>query len=204
MAITPDQVQALKVELQAWMAQNGLDGGCEWVTPEEFAARPCFREGSLEFGSPCLLVLIMGKFLYNAIGHTTPGEPSSFHDLRTGFSEIVYRHGFCFDFENAGRSGPGDAMFLKEYYDELSPEERAEIEHQYVENRKFIDEHVGVGWIWDDKAHTLTHPDDPEIQYWINPHTYKQILSKKLAEQAKAAIIRQIKSDRGEPVGDGQ
>jgi hypothetical protein len=81
-----------------------------------------------------------------------------------------------------------------------SNEERADIEREYVEYRTFIDEHVEVGWIWDDKTHTLTHPDDPEIQYWINPHTYKQILPKKLAEQAKAAIIRQIKADRGEPV----
>ena len=65
MATTPNQVQAFKSELQTWMAQNALDHGCEWLTPQEFASHPRFREGSLEFGSPCLLVLIMGKFLYN-------------------------------------------------------------------------------------------------------------------------------------------
>ncbi len=122
MAITPEQVQALKAELQSCMADNLLDRGCEWVTPEEFASRPCFREGSLEFGSPCLLVLVMGKFLYSVIWHHPPGQQGALQELSNKFYEIVYRHGFCSDFEDAGVSGPGDAMFLKAFYHEGPPD----------------------------------------------------------------------------------
>jgi hypothetical protein len=42
--------------------------------------------------------------------------------------------------------------------DDLTPEERAEIEREYAEHRKFIQEHVEAGWIWDQKTNTLTHP----------------------------------------------
>ncbi len=57
--------------------------------------------------------------------------------------------------------------------DELTPEERATVEREHVEQETFIREYVEAGWVWNGKEHTLTHPDDPEVYYWINPHTYK-------------------------------
>ncbi len=196
MAITSNQVQALKAELQSWMARNALDGGCEWLTPEEVATRPGFREGSLEFGSPCLLVLIMGKFLYNIMWHVTPDHAgaSAFHQLREGFSEIVYRHGFCFDFENAAQSGPGDAMFLKEYYDELSPEERAEEDRKDAELQARIQSYEDSGWTWQD-AGRLTDPNDKDVWLMFDPITGEETLS--------PGYRKRLKEARQERLGEG-
>jgi len=86
--------------------------------------------------------------------------------------------------------------------DELTPEERATVEREYAEHQTFIREYVEAGWVWNGKENTLTHPDDPEMYYWINPHTYKQLLSPKLVAHAKQHIMRQIKVDRGEAIDD--
>ena len=85
--------------------------------------------------------------------------------------------------------------------DELTPEERAEVEREYAEHQSFIREHVEDGWVWNGKENTLTHPDDPELYYWISPHTYKQRLSPKLVQRARESILREIEIERGESAG---
>jgi hypothetical protein len=46
-----------------------------------------------------------------------------------------------------------------------------------------MQERAQAGWVWDEKTHTLTHPQDRQLQFAIDPATRQLSLSPKLAEQ---------------------
>jgi hypothetical protein len=86
-------------------------------------------------------------------------------------------------------------------YDELNPKERAERERLIPENLRMIGEHVAAGWTW--SKNTMTHHEDPDIHYWIEPYTQQIVLSPKLAEAIASGRLPQLKTDRAEGLDGG-
>jgi hypothetical protein len=76
-----------------------------------------------------------------------------------------------------------------------------ELKRLIAENLQVIGEHVAAGWSWD--QNTLTHHDDPDIHYWIEPYTQKAALSPKLAEAIAMGRLPRLKPDRGEGMDNG-
>ena len=93
---TPEEVQELQKELQAWMEKNDLTHDTGWRKPKEHVGEP----QTLADGPVYLILWFEGDFYYVMWPSGSPDR--DWHEQRREeFDAIVDDHGFWYDFENS-------------------------------------------------------------------------------------------------------
>ena len=176
MSKTPEQVNALRQDLQAWIDRNNLGIGVQWLTPAEF-----YRDTPQREKMPSYLVLVSGPELSDAIWEPYRRPDAAQGALSQEFDAICARHGFDADFDEGNTACFLCSEEVTAQHDRKSPKavSAAETMQQLRE----------AGWKSD--GHGLVHPDDPERTVMYDPFTEDLLFSAKEVSFIRDALKRQ-------------
>jgi hypothetical protein len=182
MGRSAEHVRVLQEELQGWLVKRNLVNDAKWGTPDESSSGE-----HLPINERTYLLLGIEREMYNVLWCATSTHPKYKHykSLSDEFAEIVYRHGFRFDFGDSWAT-----ICFKEYYDDATPEEQQKWEAKQREDEDFIEELRNAGWYLDDKG-ILVHPRDPERKIFFDPYTGELCYSAKQAALIEEELRRQ-------------